>query len=87
MVPMSEKKSTKGEFETLRTRLDGVRDEVSGFQTMMNAKQGMLVGNISQHQTQVQGFIKSTQAIGMGFAAACGFCLDVGALSRPGPRR
>lgn len=67
MVPRSEN-STKGDLETLRTRLDGLRDEISGFQTMANSQQGMLVGNISQHQTSVQGLIKANQSIGMGYA-------------------
>ncbi|AOB32418.1 hypothetical protein AKI39_19370 [Bordetella sp. H567] len=71
LVPMTEN-SKKSDFETLKTRLDGLRDEIAGFQTMTNTKQGMLVGNISQHQTQVQGLIKSSQSIGMGFARIVG---------------
>jgi hypothetical protein len=64
--------STKSDFETLRTKLDGYRDEVSSTQSMVASKQGLIVGNINQLQTGIQGLIKAAQSIAMGFARITG---------------
>ncbi|CAM3768433.1 hypothetical protein BOSP111201_24465 [Bordetella sputigena] len=64
--------STKSDLETLRTKLDGYRDEVSSTQSMVASKQGLIVGNINQLQTGIQGLIKAAQSIAMGFARITG---------------
>ena len=71
MTPMSGQ-SKKSDFETLKTKLDGMRDEVSSMQSMISSKQGLIVGNINQLQTGVQGLIKASQSISMGFARITG---------------
>lgn len=71
MVPMSEK-STKSDFESLRTRLDGMRDEASGYQSLFASKQGQFVGTINQFQTAIQGLIKSELEIGKSYARLVG---------------
>lgn len=64
--------STKSDFETVRTKLDGYRDEVSSTQSMVASKQGLIVGAINQLQTGIQGLIKAAQSIAMGFARITG---------------
>ncbi|WP_143277467.1 hypothetical protein [Bordetella genomosp. 9] len=64
--------SRKSEFETIRTKLDGYRDEVSSSQSMVASKQGLIIGNINQLQTGIQGLIKAAQSIAMGFARITG---------------
>jgi uncharacterized phage infection (PIP) family protein YhgE len=71
MTPMSGQ-SKKSDFETLKTKLDGMRDEVSSMQSMISSKQGLIVGNINQLQTGLQGLIKASQNIGMGFMRIVG---------------
>ncbi|ANN68302.1 hypothetical protein BAU08_20680 [Bordetella bronchialis] len=63
---------TKNDFDTLKTRLGGLQDEVTGNQSLIASKQSMAVGNINMHQTSNQGLIKTLTSIGMGFARVTG---------------
>lgn len=71
MVPMSEE-STKGEFESLKTKIDSLREESSSLQGFAGNKQGLYVGNLNAYQTGNQGLTKTKTSIMLGWARLTG---------------
>ena len=71
MVPMSEK-STKSEFESLKTKIDSLREESSSLQGFAGNKQGLYVGNLNAYQTGQQGLTKTKTSIMLGWARLTG---------------